>query len=127
LTPATCAAGAPSIFDVTASDPSTGRDSFRTESRSYAASRRRAFCTDGSAVFAFASGRARTARFDPSELERPGKADEMSEALLTPMAAATGVVVIVVAIAVVLVVLIVAVSMRGRQKRGATRRAGNRQ
>ncbi|MGZ6662908.1 MAG: hypothetical protein ACXVHL_36930 [Solirubrobacteraceae bacterium] len=43
------------------------------------------------------------------------------------MAVATGVVVIVVAIAAVLVVLIVAVSMRGRQKRGATRRAGNRQ
>ena len=44
----------------------------------------------------------------------------MSDALLTPMAVATGVVVIVVAIAVVLVVLIITVSMRGRQKRGAT-------
>ena len=51
----------------------------------------------------------------------------MSDALLTPMAVATGVVVIVVAIAVVLVVLIITVSMRGRQKRAATRRAGNRQ
>ena len=51
----------------------------------------------------------------------------MSDALLIPMAAATGVVVIVVAIAVVLVVLIVSVSMRGRQKRGATRRAEDRQ
>ena len=50
----------------------------------------------------------------------------MSDALLTPMAAATGVVVIVVAIAVVLVVLMITVSMRGRQKRGATRRAENR-
>ena len=51
----------------------------------------------------------------------------MSDALLTPMAVATGVVVIVVAVAVVLVVLIITVSMRGRQKRGATRRAENRQ
>ena len=63
----------------------------------------------------------------PIGLERPGTADEMSEAFLIPMAVATGVVVIVVAIAVVLVALVVAVSMRGRQKRGATRRAGNRQ
>jgi uncharacterized membrane protein len=38
------------------------------------------------------------------------------------LAVSTGVVVIVVAAAVVLVVLIVAVSMRGRQKRGAQRR-----
>jgi hypothetical protein len=51
----------------------------------------------------------------------------MSDAVLTPMAVATGVVVIVVAIAVVLVVLIVTVSMRGRQKRGATRRAEDQQ
>jgi uncharacterized membrane protein len=51
----------------------------------------------------------------------------MSDAVLTPMAVATGVVVIVVAIAVVLVVLIVTLSMRGRQKRGATRRAEDRQ
>jgi F0F1-type ATP synthase membrane subunit b/b' len=51
----------------------------------------------------------------------------MSDALLTPIAVATGVVVIVVAIAIVLVVLIITVSMRGRQKRGATRRAENRQ
>jgi uncharacterized membrane protein len=39
------------------------------------------------------------------------------------LAVGTGVVVIVVAIAVVLLVLIVALSMRGRQKRGAERRA----
>ncbi|MGZ4288408.1 MAG: hypothetical protein ACXVW5_29980 [Solirubrobacteraceae bacterium] len=51
----------------------------------------------------------------------------MSYALLTPMAVATGVVVIAVAVAVVLVVLIITVSMRGRQKRAATRRAENRQ
>ena len=51
----------------------------------------------------------------------------MRVSVLTPMAVATGVVVIVVAIAVVLVVLIVTVSMRGRQKRGATRRAEDRQ
>ena len=51
----------------------------------------------------------------------------MSDAVLIPTAVATGVVVIVVAIAVVLVVLIAAVSMRGRQKRGATRRAEDRQ
>jgi uncharacterized membrane protein len=49
--------------------------------------------------------------------------DEMSEALLIPIAAvATGVVVIVVAIAVVLVVLFVTLSMRGRQRRGLKRR-----
>ena len=36
-----------------------GADRFRTENRSYAARRRRAFCTDGSDIFAFASGRAR--------------------------------------------------------------------
>ena len=45
----------------------------------------------------------------------------MSDAVLTPMAVATGVGRIVVAIAVVLVVLIVTLSMRGRQKRAATR------
>jgi hypothetical protein len=39
------------------------------------------------------------------------------------LAVGTGVVVIVVAIAVVLLVLIVSVSMRGHQKRGASRRA----
>ena len=65
----------------------------------------------------------RDSTIGPIRLERPGKADETSEAFLIPMAVATG----VVAIAVVLVVLIVAVSMRGRQKRAATRRAGNRQ
>jgi uncharacterized membrane protein len=48
--------------------------------------------------------------------------DEMSDALLIPIAAvATGVVVIVVAIAVVLVVLFVTLSMRGRQRRGLKR------
>jgi hypothetical protein len=46
--------------------------------------------------------------------------------VLVPLAVGTGVVVIVVAVAVVLIVLIVAVSMRGRQKRGAERRAENR-
>jgi uncharacterized membrane protein len=51
----------------------------------------------------------------------------MSDVLQVPMAVATGVVVIVVAIAVVLVVLIITVSMRGGQKRGATRRAEGRQ
>jgi hypothetical protein len=51
----------------------------------------------------------------------------MSDALLIPMAVATGVVVNVVAIAVVLVVLLVTMSMRGRQRRGATRRGENRQ
>lgn len=51
----------------------------------------------------------------------------MSDALLIPMAVATGVVVNVVAIAVLLVVLFVTMSMRGRQRRGATRRGENRQ
>ncbi len=51
----------------------------------------------------------------------------MGGAVLIPMAVATGVVVIVVAVAVVLVVLIVSLSMRGRQQRGAARRAENRQ
>jgi hypothetical protein len=50
----------------------------------------------------------------------------MSDALLIPMAVATGVVVIVVAIAVVLVVLFVTVSMRGGQRRGAQRRGETR-
>jgi hypothetical protein len=55
-------------------------------------------------------------RFRREDLEE----DEMSDALLIPIAAvATGVVVIVVAIAVVLVVLFVTLSMRGRQKRAA--------
>jgi uncharacterized membrane protein len=50
------------------------------------------------------------------------EANEMSDALVTPIAAVgTGVVVIVVAIAVVLVVLFVTVSMRGRQRRGLKR------
>jgi hypothetical protein len=43
-----------------------------------------------------------------------------------PLAVGTGVVVIVVAAAVVLVVLIAALSMRGRQIRGAERRAEDR-
>ncbi len=51
----------------------------------------------------------------------------MSGALVIPMAVATGVVVIVVAIAVVLIVLLVTVSMRGSQRRGATRRGEHRQ
>jgi uncharacterized membrane protein len=46
----------------------------------------------------------------------------MMSAVFVLSAVSTGVVVIVVAAAVVLVVLIVAVSMRGRQKRGAQRR-----
>jgi uncharacterized MAPEG superfamily protein len=46
----------------------------------------------------------------------------MSDAVLIPMAVATGIVVIVVAIAVVLVVLFVTLSMRGRQRRSATQR-----
>jgi hypothetical protein len=50
----------------------------------------------------------------------------VSDALLTPMAVATGVVVIVVVVAVVLVVLLVTVSMRGRQKRAAQRRGETR-
>jgi uncharacterized membrane protein len=51
----------------------------------------------------------------------------MTDALLIQIAAvSTGVVVIVVAIAVVLVVLFVTVSMRGRQRRGAKRRAETR-
>ncbi|MGZ7008023.1 MAG: IS630 family transposase, partial [Ilumatobacteraceae bacterium] len=54
--------------------------------------------------------------------------DEMSDALLIPIAAvATGVVVIVVAVAVVLVVLFVTLSMRGRQRRGLKRRDETRQ
>jgi hypothetical protein len=58
-------------------------------------------------------------RFRPEDLEE----NEMSNALLIPIAAvATGVVVIVVAIAVVLVVLFVTLSMRGRQRRGLKRR-----
>jgi flagellar biosynthesis/type III secretory pathway M-ring protein FliF/YscJ len=51
----------------------------------------------------------------------------MSDALLIPMAVATGAVVIVVAIAVVLVVLIVTLSMRGRQRRSAKQRGETRQ
>jgi hypothetical protein len=46
--------------------------------------------------------------------------------VLVPLAVGTGVVVIVVAVAVVLIVLIAAVSMRGRQKRAAERRAEDR-
>ena len=47
--------------------------------------------------------------------------------MLNPIAAvSTGLVVIVVAIAVVLVVLFVTLSMRGRQRRGASRRDGTR-
>ena len=49
----------------------------------------------------------------------------MSTALV-PLAVGTGVVVIVVAAAIVLVVLLVTASMRGRQKRGAERRAEDR-
>lgn len=45
----------------------------------------------------------------------------MMSAVFVFFAVSTGVVVIVVAAAVVLVVLIVALSMRGRQKRGAQR------
>ena len=51
----------------------------------------------------------------------------MTDAVVMPLAVATGVVVIVVAIAVVLIVLIVAMSMRGRQRRAATRRTADRQ
>jgi Flp pilus assembly protein TadB len=51
----------------------------------------------------------------------------MTGTIPMPVAVAAGVVVIVVAVAVVLVVLIVTLSMRGRQKRRATRRAENRQ
>lgn len=46
----------------------------------------------------------------------------MNAALAVVLAVDTGVVVIVVAVAVVLVVLIVALSLRGRQMRGAARR-----
>jgi hypothetical protein len=56
-----------------------------------------------------------------------GETDDMSVALLIPMAVATGTVVIVVAIAVVLVVLFVTMSMRGRQRRSAKQRGETRQ
>jgi hypothetical protein len=46
----------------------------------------------------------------------------MSAAFFSVLAVSTGAVVIVVAIAVVLLALFVTLSMRGRQKRGATRR-----
>jgi hypothetical protein len=63
--------------------------------------------------------------FRPEQLMAGG--DEMSEALVAPMAAVgTGVVVIVVAVAVVLIVVVLAMSSRGRQKRKANRRAGDR-
>jgi hypothetical protein len=65
-------------------------------------------------------------RFGYRRTRKRREGNEMSDALLTPMAVATGVVVIVVAIAVVLVVLFVTVSMRGRQKRAAQRRSETR-
>ena len=51
----------------------------------------------------------------------------MSTVLLTVLGVGTGVVVIVVAVAVVLVVLLVTLSIRGRERRGATRRDDARQ
>ena len=60
-------------------------------------------------------------------LARPFDGEESSiSSSFVVFAISTGVVVIAVAAAVVLVVLIVTVSMRGRQKRGAARRAETR-
>jgi hypothetical protein len=58
-TPRDPRAGTPSTFDVTPADPSTGPPRCSYEEPRCAASRRRAFRTDRSAAFTFASDRAR--------------------------------------------------------------------